>query len=93
MPAPATPAPPIPPVKPGTIQQGTPVTELISPGFAYASDTRSLGLGQGFELLWLDPHTAPLDESLKGVYVLKLNIGHNKDFYILEGGITKYFGV
>lgn len=64
VPAPATPALPIPPGEPGTIQQGTPVTELISSGFAYATDAKSLGLGLGFELLWLDLHAAPLDESL-----------------------------
>lgn len=64
MAAPASPALPVPPGEPGAIQQGSPVTELISPGFAHASDAKSLGLGQGFELLLLDPHAAPLDESL-----------------------------
>lgn len=44
---------PNPPKKPAIIQQATPVTGFIPLGFTYASDVRSLGLGQNFELISL----------------------------------------
>ncbi|RMB92659.1 hypothetical protein DUI87_30968 [Hirundo rustica rustica] len=35
---------------------GTPITGLIPPGFTYANDVKSLGLGQRFDLAELVPH-------------------------------------
>ncbi|RMB99633.1 hypothetical protein DUI87_23886 [Hirundo rustica rustica] len=48
----------IPPKVPVTIQQGTPVTGLLPPGFTYACDVKSLVLGQSFELIWFVPPAA-----------------------------------
>lgn len=50
-------ATPLPlPEEPGTFQEITPVPEPIPPGFTYASDVTSLGLGQSLQLLSFIPH-------------------------------------
>lgn len=41
----------IPPEKPVTIQWGTPATGLIRASFSFATETKSVGLGQTLELL------------------------------------------
>ncbi|RMC14409.1 hypothetical protein DUI87_09505 [Hirundo rustica rustica] len=47
---------PSPPEEPRGIRNGTPVTGLIPPGFIYANDVKSLGLGQSFKLLGFVPY-------------------------------------
>lgn len=61
---------PILPEEPVTVQQGTPVTRVIPPGFTYTNDAKSLGLCQSVELLLLVPHFACISvETFQAWYI------------------------